>query len=141
MIRAVVDTNVIVSAFFWGGLPRQLLNAARSKQFRMITSEELIEELKDVISRPKFAERLAQIGETVETLLENDYRALVEVVEPAKIEPVILDDPDDDALIACAIGGSANYILSGDHHLLDLETHQNIKVTTIKQFLEEVLES
>lgn len=141
MIRAVVDTNVIVSAFFWGGLPRQLLNAARSKQFRMITSEELIEELKDVISRPKFAERLAQIGETVETLLENDYRALVEVVESAKIEPVILDDPDDDALIACAIGGSANYILSGDHHLLDLETHQNIKVTTIKQFLEEVLES
>ena len=141
MIRAVIDTNIIVSAFFWGGLPRAALDAARAKRFRMVTTEELIDELKVVISRPKFADRLAQIGETVDSLLENDYRALVEVVEPSTIEPVIIDDPDDDALIACAIGGAADYIISGDHDLLDLGAYQSIKMWTVKRFLEEAVES
>ncbi|MCC6457132.1 MAG: putative toxin-antitoxin system toxin component, PIN family [Caldilineaceae bacterium] len=141
MIRAVIDTNIIVSAFFWGGLPRAALNAARTKRCRMITTENLIDELKDVISRPRFVKRLAQIGETVDSLLENDYRALVEVVEPAQIEPVILDDPDDDALIACALGGAADYIISGDHHLLDLGEYQSIKIWTVNRFLEAVVTS
>lgn len=130
MIRAVIDTNHIVSAFFWGGAPRKVLDAARAKRFRVITTRELIDELKDVISHPKFAGRLAQIGETVDSLLENDYRALVEVVKPAQIEPIITDDPDDDALIACALGGAADYIISGDHHLLDLNEYQSIKMWT-----------
>ncbi|MBZ0293624.1 MAG: putative toxin-antitoxin system toxin component, PIN family [Anaerolineae bacterium] len=138
MIRAVIDTNIIVSAFFWGGLPRAALNAARAKRFQMITSEHLIDELKDVISRPKFASRLMLIGETVDSLLESDYRSLVEVVEPAKIEPVITSDIDDDALIACAIGGAADYIISGDHHLLELKQYLSIKMWTVNQFLEEI---
>ena len=140
MIRAVLDTNIIVSGFFWGGNPRAVLNAARYNQFRMITSEVLIEELYDVISRPKFADRLQQINETPESLLESGYRALVEIVEPATIEPVILDDPDDDALIACAIGGGADYIVSGDHHLLDLREYLNIKIWDANRFLREAIE-
>lgn len=61
MIRAVLDTNIIVSAFFWGGLPREALNAAREKRYRILCTEELLAELKDVISRPKFAQRLEKI--------------------------------------------------------------------------------
>lgn len=141
MIRVVLDTNVVVSAFFWGDLLRVALDAARAKRFRMITSETLIDELTEVISRQKFADRLAKIGETAASLLENDYRALVEVVEPARIDPVIPDDPDDDALIACALGGAADYIVSGDHHLLNLGEYQGIKIVTVRHFLTEVLGS
>ncbi|MCC6616485.1 MAG: putative toxin-antitoxin system toxin component, PIN family [Anaerolineae bacterium] len=140
MIRAVIDTNIIVSALFWGGAPRAVLNAARAKRFQMITSKELIDELRDVISRPKFAERLAQVGDTVDSLLETDYHALVEVVDPAQTEPIIADDPDDNALIACALGGAADYIISGDHHLLDLGEYQGIKLWTANRFLEEAVE-
>lgn len=140
MIRVVGDTNIIVSSFFWGGLPRMLLDAARSKRCQLITTEELIVELIDVLSRPKFAGNLAGIGETEDTLIDDDFRALVEVVEPAMIPPVILDDPDDDLLIACAIGGAADYIVSGDHHLLDLGTYKNIKIGTVREFLETELE-
>ena len=136
MIRAVIDTNIVVSAFFWGKQPRQVLDAARNKQFHMITSDVLIEELHDVISRPKFASRLAQIGETPESLLESSYHTLVEVVEPATIPPVILDDPNDDALIACALGGTADYIVSGDKHLLNQAHYQHIKIVEIKPFLD-----
>ena len=140
MIRAVIDTNIIVSAFFWGGTPRAVLDAARAKRFQMITAKEMIDELADVISRPKFADRLAQIGDTVDSLLENDYRALVEVVKLAEIESIIVDDPDDDALIACALGGAADYIISGDHHLLDMGEYQGIKMWTVSRFLEEAIE-
>ena len=141
MIRAVIDTNIIVSAFFWGGIPRAVLEAARAKRFQMIATDELIAELIEVISRPKFADRLAQINETVNSLLETDYYALIEIVQPAQIEPVIVDDPDDDALIACAIGGSADYIISGDHHLLDLSEYQRIEVWTVKRFWESIARS
>lgn len=105
----------------------------------MLTTPELVSELKDVISRPKFAKRLAEIGETVESLMETDYYALVEVVEASTIDPVIIDDPDDDALIACALGGVAEYIVSGDHHLLELEVYEGIKMVSIRQFLEVIL--
>lgn len=140
MIRAVIDTNIVVSAFFWGGQPRTVLNAARTKRFRMISTEAMLDELKEVISRPKFADRLALIGETAESLLENDYRALVEIVEPAHIELVIADDPEDDILIACALGGAADFIVSGDHHLLDMEQYQTIRIWPVNRFLEAVIE-
>jgi hypothetical protein len=141
MIRAVVDTNLIVSALFWGGLPRALLDAAKARKFRMVVSNPLVIELKEVMARPKFADRLAEIGETVESLLETDYFALVEVVEAANIEPVVIDDPDDDILIACALGGAASYIISGDHHLLNLGQYLNITVVTASQFLEHLSEA
>lgn len=140
MIRAVLDTNVFVSAFFWRGPPRSILDAARQGRFRIITSEMLIDELRDVISRAKFADRLAQVGLTVDSLLD-DFRALVEIVEPAQISAVIVDDPDDDALIACALGGAGDYIVSGDHHLLDLEEYAGIKMWTVTRFLEDAIGS
>jgi putative PIN family toxin of toxin-antitoxin system len=139
VIRAVIDTNVIVSAFFWGGLPRQVLVEARTNRFRMVTSEELIDELVEDLSRPKFAARLAQIGETVESLLQVDFRALVEAVEPAVIDPVIIADLDDDVLLACSVGGAADFILSGDHHLLDLAVFGKIKIWQVHRFLTEAL--
>ncbi len=105
----------------------------------MVTSEALIEELKDVISRPKFTDRLLNIGETVDSLLESDYRTLVEIVEPVVVEPTILKDADDDALIACAIAGAAEFIVSGDHHLLELGTVHGIKICTASQFMEQIL--
>jgi putative PIN family toxin of toxin-antitoxin system len=138
VIRVVLDTNIIVSAFFWGGIPRSILNAARLKKITLVTTEILIEELKDVLSRPKFAERLAAIEETAETLLESGYRSLVEVVEPAEVEAVVKADPDDDALIACAIGGNADYIVSGDKQLLKIETYKTVKIWTVNQFWEEI---
>ncbi len=135
MIRIVPDTNVIVSAFFWGGPPREILVASQNKRCQIVTSETLLAELLDVISRPKFADRLTIIGQTP-TGLMNLYRALAEIVEPAKIQPIIVDDPDDDVLIACALGGSAEVIVSGDRHLRELGEYQGITVQTVRQFLD-----
>jgi predicted nucleic acid-binding protein len=61
------------------------------------------------------------------------------LVEPKVIERVISDDPKDDAILACAVEGRANYIVSGDEHLLKLREHRGIKILTPREFVEQVL--
>lgn len=75
MIRTVVDTNIAVSAFLWGGTPREILDAARREVITIFTSPALIAELEEVLSRPKFAARINRADSSVPELLD-DCRAL-----------------------------------------------------------------
>jgi uncharacterized protein len=68
-VRVVADTNVIVSAFLWGGVPRQLLDAAEAQRLELFTSRALIAELEDVLSREKLAAQLQQTRFTAAYLL------------------------------------------------------------------------
>lgn len=134
-MRIVVDTNILVSGFLWGGVPLRVLELARSKSISIISSEPLIAEFTLVIFRDKFTERFQQIGRTPDEFLA-DYRNLVEIVQPAEIEPVVLNDPPDDAVLACALGGNAEYIISGNRHLLNLNSYHSIPIMTATNFLE-----
>ena len=95
-IRTVVDTNIVVSAFLWGGTPRAILDAARRKGITLFTSAALIAELEDVLSREKFAERIAEVGSSADEML-GDYLALATLVRPTE-KPAIVRDPDDDQI-------------------------------------------
>jgi predicted nucleic acid-binding protein len=66
------------------------------------------------------------------------YAALASVIEPVDIEPVVLDDPDDDAVIACAIAAHCEVIVSGDSHLLDLKQYQGIRIVTAARLVAEI---
>ena len=129
-MRVVLDTNVVASGFLWGGVPRQLLQAARENQLQLFTSTTLLLELTDILGRAKFARKLVAAQLSVDQLAER-YALLVSVVHPAAITPVILDDPDDDHVLACAIAAQADLIVSGDRHLLDLKEHQGIRIVTV----------
>lgn len=128
-MRVVLDTNVVVSGFLWGGVPRQLLQAAREKKLLLYTSAPLLLELADILGHAKFSHKLAAAQLSVDQLVER-YALLTTVVHPAAISPVILDDPDDDQVLACALAAKAELIVSGDRHLLDLKEHQGIRVVT-----------
>ena len=134
MKRVVLDTNVVVSGLLWSGAPFQVLKAAQSGQIQLITSEALISELLTVLLRPKFSQRFEAIGKTAESFVEN-YRALVERVQPAAITSVILEDPKDDDVLACALGGKADYVVSGDNDLLRLGRYEDIPILDVNQFL------
>jgi len=98
-MRGVADTNIVISGLLWHGPPREVLGAARAGDLNLATAGVLLAELQDVLARPKFAERLKRAAVTAEELVLG-YAALATVVQPAPIEPVIADDPDDDAVLA-----------------------------------------
>jgi uncharacterized protein len=126
-MRVVADTNIIVSGLLWSGNPRQILDTARAGDIQLFTTAILLAELEDVLSREKFTARLASAGVEVRDLVLG-YAALASVIEPAEIKPVILTDPDDDAVLACAVAAHGEVIVSGDRHLLDLKQYHDIRI-------------
>ena len=126
-MRAVLDTNVVTSGFLWGGVPRQLLQVAREKQLRLFTSTTLLLELSDILARAKFARKLTDAQLSIDQLVER-YALLATVVHPSLITPTILEDPDDDHVLACALATQVDLIVSGDRHLLDLKEFQGIRI-------------
>lgn len=133
-MRVVADTNVVVSGLLWSGPPRRVLDFARIARIDLFTSPDLLLELEDVLSRRKFARRLALIGiESRELAI--GYAALARVILPRVISPVIEEDPDDDAVLACALTARADVIVSGDRHLLNLQRYQGIWIVKASEFL------
>lgn len=126
-MRVVADTNTVVSGLLWHGPPRQLLEAARAGTITLVTSAALLEELERVLGRPKFSARIERAGLTVAELIAR-YRDIAEQVTPADIPPTIVADPDDDAVLAAAVGGSADLIVSGDGDLLGLGGFRDIRI-------------
>jgi len=100
-VRFVVDTNLLVSGVISTGLPRRLIDGAKAGEFELCTSEILLVELLDVLSRDKFAARLAQAGLTPEGIV-GDLRGLAVLVSPADVPRVVPIDPDDDHVLAAA---------------------------------------
>lgn len=139
MIRAVVDTNLIISGLFWRGNPAQVYDSAAKGIYVLLTTTDLIDELDRVLRYPKFAARLASIGKTANTIV-TEYRAITELVTSAEIPPDAIRDPKDIPVLACAVGGKADYIVSGDQDLLVLTAYQNIPILDTAQFVKRLEE-
>lgn len=134
MIRAVFDTNIVLSAFLWGGLPLQALDLIRNEKAVLLTTDDLTREFQDVISRSKFATTIAKLNETPESLIEV-YISLTEWVEPEMVDPTIVRDSKDAKVLACALGGKADIIVSGDQDLTVLGQFGNTQIITASEFL------
>lgn len=134
----VLDTNTALSALLWGGTPGRLLDAAETGRIELASSTALLAELQGVLSRDKFAKQLAARGLAVGDLFDG-YAALVRIVTPGVVSPVIARDPADDQVLAAALAARANMIVSGDRHLLDLGGHyQGIPIVTPAQAIERI---
>lgn len=136
-MRLVADTNTVVSGLLWSGPQRRLLDLARLRLFTLFTTVPLLLELDDVLKRPKFAERL-RAADVTATDLVLGYAALAVIVDPATMEPHIEADPDDDAVLACALAANADVIVSGDRHLLDLAVFAMIPILPVAILLDQL---
>jgi uncharacterized protein len=128
-VRLVLDTNAAISGLLWGGTPGRLIEAAKAGRVELVSSAPLLAELQGVLSRPKFAQQLAQRNVTVADVFDG-YAALVRLVVPAAIPPTIARDPTDDQVLATALAGQVDLIVSGDAHLLDVKLFMGIDVVT-----------
>ena len=137
VLRAVVDTNLFVSgALNSDGRPRRLLRAFFEEQFELLLSEEQLAELTDVFSRPKFfRDRRITLGDLVELFVG---LAAAPLVAPSSTIPLPLRDPKDEHILAGAIGGNADYLVTGDADLLVLQGDPRLaplQIVTAAQFL------
>ena len=135
-MRFVLDTNLLVSGLIAAGLPRRLVDGAKAGEFELCTSEVLLAELLDVLTRGKFAARLAQAGLTPAGIV-GDLRRMAVVVSPASVPRVVPADPDDDHVLAAALAGTADLIASGDKRdLLPLGSYRGIPIVTAREAVE-----
>lgn len=128
-MRLVLDTNTAVSGLIWGGVPGRVIDAAAAGKALIIASVPLLDELQGVLSRRKFSGQLAKLNANADDLFDG-YATLVRLVAPAAISPVILADPDDDIVLATAVAGDAEAIVSGDAHLLGIGEFRGIPIVT-----------
>lgn len=128
-MRIVLDTNVVVSALLWRGTPYTLLRAAVEGMLTLCTSKELLAELREVLGREHLLARLDLQSSSVDQALSL-YGALAVSVTPTLVPGVVLADPDDDHVIAAAVTAKADLIVSGDRHLLDIGSHEGIRIAT-----------
>jgi putative PIN family toxin of toxin-antitoxin system len=131
VLRVVLDTNVLISAILFGGKPRQILEKAIRGEIRLCLSEPILEELKGVLQRSKFE----YSPEMIQFIL-TELTGIADFVNPSETLNVVLEDPEDNRILECAIEAKANYVISGDFHLLRLRSYRNIEVVNVTAFLE-----
>lgn len=131
LLRIVLDTNCLVSAFFTGNYSNQIVDLARKKKLAIITSRTLNSELSEVFRRRVVANQLKK------NHFLNKILALSLIVSPAKTIVEIDRDPDDNRVLEAAVEGKCDFIVTGDKDLLELKKYKNIRILAPKDFLEE----
>ena len=117
----VLDTNILVSALGWPGAERRVYAHCRAGNLQMVTSPSLLKELGRVLRYPKF-----RLAEEEISAFERDVRAHARLLHPQRRLQVVVEDPDDDRVLECAVTGAAAWIITGDPHLLALGTYEEI---------------
>lgn len=133
-MRIVLDTNILISALITQGTPPdQLFQAWREERFDLVTSEAQLDELLQVIHRPKLQPYLS-FSDAWHMVL--DIYDIAEIVWQQLPDVTLSPDPDDNRILATAIAGNADLLITGDKSdLLRLEKVQDIPVLTPRQAL------
>lgn len=137
MLRIVFDTNIIISGYFWRGAPRHALDLALNGRVILLASDELITELRETLMRTKFDPYFEQSGRTRDELF-TEFEGSVASVIPAFVPEGVVRDPKDRHILACAVGGNADAIISGDKDLTDLKQYKGIPIWSAPYFLQQL---
>lgn len=135
MIRVVLDTNIIISALVFGGKPRAVLDLIIRKKILGGISEALFNELQNVLGRNKFELTGGYVKIATDSLL-----AVFEQVTPEERVSLVAADPDDNRILECAADFNADFIVTGDKHLLQIDDFRGIKIVTPADFIEKYAE-
>jgi hypothetical protein len=128
--RVVIDTDVFVSSFF-GGNPRRIIDLWKTGKVILCLSRPINEEYVDVLRRLGLGNE-KELGELL-SLFEQGFHVLFSAQTP-KLN-IVLDDPDDNKFIECAVALNAGFLVSGDKQLTAIKDYMRIKIISPKEFL------
>jgi hypothetical protein len=127
--KTVLDTNVLVSAVIFGGKPDQILNLARAGKIQLFISSAILAEFAGVLlSKFRFSPEMA-VAAVVE------ISSLATLVKPQPKIEIIKEDEADNRILECALTANADFIVSGDRHLLRMYSYRNIRILGLGEFL------
>ena len=134
-MRVVLDTNLIISRYLSpGGRVARLFDLWESGAFEVLASEAMLDEYARALRYPHLSARHG-LSESRLAEIDEAFRELSTRVEASSVTPVVVDDPDDDVFLACAVSGGADVLVSGDGHLRRPGAHQGIPILTPAEFL------
>ena len=133
-MKAVIDTNVVISGVFFGGYPRLVLEAVLLNKFIACANKSIIDEYNEIVSE--------MIDRKQGCLDKSILSPLIDSISifDEKTKVKVCRDPYDDKFIECAVDSGASFIISGDKDLLDLREYKGIKIVTAAYFLNGMLE-
>lgn len=128
-MRVLLDTNVLVSAILFGGVPNECLRRGLTGEYELVTGIALLEELGRILR-----ERFGLSAEAV-AFARSDLELAAEVVSPSRIE-AISRDPTDDIVLAIAKEGRVSHVVTGDRDLLDVGRYAGATILTPREFID-----
>jgi putative PIN family toxin of toxin-antitoxin system len=121
--RVVLDTNVLISAFLFDGKPRELFSRVISGSLRCTVSEPILRELTEVLQRPKF-----DVPYEVCLQIVQELSTICDIVVPSKKIDFVRKDPADNRILECALEAHADFLVTGDRHLLDIGKFRGVEI-------------
>lgn len=132
-MRAVLDTNVLISGVIATGVPHDLLVAGFNHEYQIVVSVDTLTEFRETLLKypDRFQMDEAEVQAEVETV-----RYFAEFVDPQEDITAVEADPDDNKFLEAAVAGDVDYLISGDGHLLSLDSFRGIDIVEPRTFYE-----
>ncbi len=139
MLRVVLDANQFVSSLLVKvGLPAQVLEAWRAGAYQLIVSPAIMEEVEHTLGYERIRRKYNISQAAVQHLIQELANSALVVAGLSDVAGAVSEDPDDEIVLACAVDGGADLIVSGDHHLLDLGSYREIPILSTRAFVEQL---
>jgi uncharacterized protein len=129
-IKAVLDTNVVVSGIFWKGAPFEILEAWQNRRFLLAISPPILDEYRRVLDEMTKRRPIPVLSSILEII-----ELQSEMVTPVRFPAPVCSDPDDDKFLEAALAARADYVVSGDAALLKIKNYEGIQIVKPRQFL------
>ena len=129
-MKLVLDSNIFISAFYWGGKPQQILDRIVLGLDELYITNEILDEIEEVMARPNFK----TAPQTIDVYIKAIEKIGKKIFTSGKITG-ICRDKDDDAIIECGVLPSADYLITGDNDLLVLEKYETMKIVSASDYL------
>ncbi|MBI2654223.1 putative toxin-antitoxin system toxin component, PIN family [Candidatus Woesearchaeota archaeon] len=137
-MKITADTNTLISATFWHGASDKIISKAEIKVIELVLSDDILKEYSEVLNYEEIQNKIKDKKLEMQRTLGKIISMSTLVVPKEKLN-IIKDDPDDNAILECAIAGNVDCIVSNDKHLLKIKKFQNIPILTPDDFVEKYL--